>query len=88
MTRERFDEIFDQDSKSWNGDNAVQGILIIAKYFDLNKKDIIVGAGHDEIFSLNIDEIIAANITEEDAIKLRDLNWMANSEYDCLSCFV
>lgn len=87
MTEERLEEIFAGDSDEWDGDNCFQGLLIIAKYVDPTEKEIIVGAGHDQIYSVDIDKIIEAGITEEDAKKLRGLNWML-SEGEYLSCFV
>ena len=62
----------------------MQGLLIIQKYTP-NKG--IEGADHDIIYSVDIDELIAAEITEEDAIKLRSLNWMV-SDNSYMACFV
>ena len=36
----------------------------------------------------NIDDILKAGITKEDAIKLRDMNWMIDEDTDSLACFV
>lgn len=83
ITTERFLEIFEGDSGKWEGDNAYQGCQIIAKYTD----NIIHGAGKDEIYSTDVDELIEAGVTEEDVKELRRLNWMCN-EGDYLSCFV
>lgn len=86
MTPERLEEILEEDSMGeWLGDNALHGLNIIAKYFSV-RKEILVGADHDVIYSVGIDELAAAGITEEDAKKLRELNWMV----DCssLACFV
>ena len=88
MKEERFIEILEGDSKFPKGlkgdDNAFLGLLIIRKYLP---KSGIEGAGHDVIWSVDIDEIIEAGITEEDARKLRDLNWMIE-EGTYLACFV
>lgn len=88
MTEEKFIEILTDDdiNSNWEGDNAFQGIQIIAKYFDTSKT-IITGANHDEIYSVDVDEIVNAGITEEDAKKLRILNWLVNDE-SYLQCFV
>jgi hypothetical protein len=83
MTEDRFEEIFQEDSGDWEGDNAYQGLQIIAKYSD----NVLQGAGRDIIWSENIEELIESGITEEDVIKLRELNWMI---HDCtyLACYV
>jgi hypothetical protein len=88
MTREKFIEIMDSDSGSWNGDNAFQGLVIMAKYISPETTDIICAAEHDEIYGPDIDKLIEAGITEDDVIKLRDLNWMIDRDCDCLACFV
>lgn len=83
MTEERFIEIMEGDSGDWEGDNAYQGLQILSKY----TSNLIQGARHDAIYSENIDTLIEAGITEEDVIKLRDLNWMVEDEM-YLACFV
>jgi len=88
MTRELFEELMTHDETEWEGDNALQGLLIIAKYFDIKKYVILEAAEHDEIYSVDVDKLIEAGITEEDTIALRKLNWMIEKGYDCLSCFV
>ena len=88
MNREEFEEIFDNDSTDWDGDNTFQGLLIIAKYIDTSKNDIIASVEHDILYSVDIDEIIENGITKEDSIKLRNLNWMIEEEFECLACFV
>lgn len=83
MNRERFIEIMDQNSGPWEGDNAMQGLLILQKYTD----NLIQGAGHDVIWSEDIDKLIDKGITEEDVQELRRLNWMIE-EGSYLACFV
>ena len=87
MTEEEFVEIMDDDSIKVNiGDtcNACRGLDIIRKYCP-NKG--IEGADHDIIYSVSVSEIVAAGITNEDAAKLRGLNWRCElGEY--LACFV
>lgn len=66
------------------GCNVMKGMFIIAKYLP---ESGIEGASHDVIYCCSIESIITAGITEEDAIKLRRLNWMTID--DCrLACFV
>ena len=83
MTEERFIEIMEGNSGNWKGDNAYQGLQILSKYTN----DLIQGAEDDMIHSENINTLIEAGITEEDVIKLRELNWMVEDEM-YLACFV
>ena len=85
MKREEFEKIFDNEDTDWEGDNALKGLKIIEKY--MSGKTLICGAGHDVIYSVDIDELIGNGITLEDAEALRQLNWMLD-EADCMSCFV
>lgn len=71
------------------GDNALQGAMIIAKYINPVEKDILCAAEHDIIYSVDVEDILNAGITEEDAIALAKLNWMIDTEYgECLAVFV
>jgi len=82
MTIEEFYEVFENKDTDWKGDNCYQGLQIIAKYTDY----LIHGAMHDKIWSEDIEKLIEAGITIEDAQSLRKLTWMM--EYECLACFV
>ena len=82
MTREEFEEVFESDEAKWEGDNCYQGLMIIAKY----TKNVVHGASHDQVWSEDVDTLIDAGITVEDATKLRLINWMIDE--DSLSCFV
>ena len=86
INREEFETIFAKDSGNWNGDNALQGLLIINKYF--HDYTILQAAEHDIIYSVDVDEIIEASITREDAEKLRELNWHIDTDTGSLACFV
>lgn len=88
MTRGKLLEIFENTNSEWKGDNAFKGLLIIAAYFDTNKMDIITAAGHDELYSVSVDEIVSAGISEEDAVSLAKLNWGIDKETDSFICFV
>lgn len=81
-------EIFDNVDSNWTGDNCFKGLLIIAKYFDVEKTDIVCWAGHDEICSVDIEESIQAGMTREDFIKLAELNWFVNEDSENLGTFV
>ncbi len=87
MTEERLVAILKDDdvNAEWEGDNALQGLNLIAKYFT-DGRTVLTGANHDVIYSVGISEIVAAGITEEDAKELRRLNWM--EEYDYMACYV
>jgi hypothetical protein len=81
MTEEQLEEIFEGDSGQWEGDNAYQGLQILSKYTD----NLIQSAGHEVIYSISLSDI-AEQITEEDALELRRLNWMIQEGH--LACFV
>jgi len=87
MTREQLNKIWETEESQLTGedDNAFLGLQIIRKYFP--NTTIISGADHDILYSVSIDGILKAGLTEGDAIKLCKLNW-GIEEIDCLSCFV
>lgn len=80
-------EIFEKDSEDWIGDNALQGLNILAKYVPKNKY-VLQGANKDTIYSFDLDKAIEYGITVEDAEQLRKINWMIDYDSDCLACFV
>ena len=83
MNRELFDKIFDETESKWEGDNCYAGLQIIAKYTE----NPVQGAGHDEVWSEDVEKLIDAGITEEDVKALALLNWcVEDGEYLC--CFV
>jgi len=86
MTREEFERIMDGDSclQNYEQDNTLLGLNIIAKYLP---KSGIEAAEHDIIFACSIDEILEAGLTKEDAIELRNLNWMIEDN-EGLACYV
>ena len=90
MTRDEFIEIMDDDEISGSllfgleGDNALIGLNIIAKY---SPKKVIVGAEHDIIYCGDIGSLIGFGITKEDVEYLSKINWhIEEGEY--LACFV
>jgi len=83
MTREEFDQVFENQKTKWEGDNCYQGLQILSKYTE----NLIQGAGHDVVWSEDIDTLIESGITKEDAEKLRELNWMIE-DGSYLACFV
>lgn len=82
ITQEEIKQIFNDVTSKWEGDNAFQGLQILSKYTD----NLIQGAEHDVIYSVDVDEIIELGITKEDVTKLSLLNWMIKE--DSLACFV
>ena len=66
-----------------DGDNAFMGLQILSKY----TQNLIQGADHDIIYSIDIDKAIELNITDEDFIELAKLNWMIY-DGEGLACFV
>lgn len=83
MEREELIKIFKADSGKWEGDNAFQGLKILSKY----THNLIHGADHDVIWSESIDVLLENGLTREDAIKLREINWMIE-ENTYMACFV
>jgi len=85
MDEEKLIEIFENTESEFSGDNIFLGLQIIAKYIDPTKKIIVGAAGHDIIYATDVEDIINAGLTIEDAVKLAKLNWMI--EEDCLAHF-
>lgn len=83
ITKEEFLQIFESEHTCWEGDNAFQGLEIIARYTN----NILTGASHDIIFSENITTLIDSGITRHDVESLKNLNWMIEDE-TYLACFV
>ncbi len=85
MTEERFIQIMDGDSHllDYKKDNALLGLIIISKYLPNSG---VSAAEHDIIYGCGVTELLEAGITTEDAIELRNLNWMIDCE--CLANFV
>jgi len=84
MELSEFNKIFENEDTEWEGDNAIQGLLIIQKYIP-NKG--IEAAEHDIIYSVSADDLVEAGITTEDAESLRKLNWMIYDGF-YMACFV
>ena len=89
MTEDQFIEILNNEDIGGSlimepGCNALNGLKIIEKYIPGAG---IEGAEHDIIYSVDVDEIVKAGITEQDAVLLRELNWMVEDN-TYLACFV
>jgi len=88
MNREQFEKIMNgknggKDLYHLKDNNAFVGLQIIRKYCPTKG---VEGADHDVIYSVPANDLVAADITEEDAIRLRNINWMI--EDDVMACFV
>lgn len=88
LTYEQVSQIFDETDSKWSGDNAFKGLLIIAKYFDVEKTDIVCWAGHDEICSVDVQEAIDSGMTRADFVQLSELNWFINEDSESLATYV
>ena len=87
MDRKQLEEIFEDATTNWNGDNAWQGLKILEKYCE---NDIITYAAHEVIYSANIDFALKNGLTKIEAKELARLNWMLGSDEDDehFACFV
>ncbi len=88
IEEDEFKKIFKEHSveQKWDGDNAYQGLQIIAKYLSPLKHTLITAAEHDCIYSVSVWDLCEAGITKEDVLELLRLNW--SIEIDYLYCFV
>lgn len=91
ITSKRFIEIMNDNSikKDDLHDNCFKGLKIIRDILDRNEKtksdEVVIGAEHDIVISVYVNDILS-EVTEEDVIKLKKLNWMI--EDNNLACFV
>lgn len=88
MTEERFKELMEKDSKGITGDRAFKGLLVIAKYIDMHKKQVITHAEHDKIYSVSVQEIINTDITEDDVEKISAVGWFIDNDTDSLMHYI
>jgi hypothetical protein len=88
MTYEEVVEVFEEEDlkTKWEGDNTIQGLKILEKYFNPLIDSLITGANHDVLYSVDVEEAIKRGLTKEDVYALARLNWMI--EDDCFQCFV
>ena len=83
MTSEQLEKIFEETVSKWDGDNAFQGLQILSKYVT----NLVTGADHDIMYGPDVANVVK-EITEEDAIKLAELNWHIDGDSECFACFV
>jgi len=89
VTEARFIQVMNDDDLggqglSEKGCNAIKGLLIVQKYLPDRG---IEGANHDVIYSVGIEALVEAGITEADVVELRHQNWMLEDD-TFLACFV
>jgi len=65
--------------------NVFAGLKIICKYLPKNG---IESAEHDIVYSADVSKLANTEITEEELMKLREINWMYDEDFGCLACFV
>ena len=92
ITEERLREILSDDSKNpykTKGiDHDVLALNLLRNKIPYDVcKSIIGGAGHDEIYLCDVDEVLPY-INEEDALILADCNLFIDEDNDCLSMYV
>lgn len=85
LTKEEFTSIIFDDI-SWEIPSktpccVIAGLKIIEKY--IPNKRLVGGTDHDMIYSVSVDDIINAGITQEDVVKLRNLGWNKENDYLC-----
>ena len=75
MNIEEVLKLFEEDTPSIHseGDVTLEGLNILAKY---TKGTVLCGAEHDKIYSVDVDEVLEAGITDEELIRLRGLGFM------------
>ena len=86
MNRKELDAIMEGDSdfNAYKGKSRVlMGLNLIAKYIP----DPEISPDHDIIYAGDADKLVEAGLTKADAIELRKMNWMVDSEFDCLAIF-
>jgi len=91
ITREKLDEILDDDSKNpfqeKEIDHKMKALTLLREKIPYDVcKGIIGGAEHGQIYLCDIDEVLHY-INEDDAKVLADCNLFIDTDFDCLSMF-
>lgn len=84
MTRERFDDIMDQDIPWGNrieGNTIFKGLAIVNEYVE----NYDIEGGHEIIYGIEIDELIEAGVTEDHVLELNKMGWFIDEDYECLA---
>jgi len=74
IVEEMFNDAEDED-QDYEGDNIVQGFLILMKYFNIKKVSIIDDYEFDGIYTIPIKDVLNKGITYRDIRKLIRLGW-------------
>lgn len=87
-TKNDFITIFNNaERKPFNGDRILKGLIIMAKYIDIDETTIIGALAHDTIYTTTIDSLIEKDILKDDVIKLRELGFCIDDDWDGLVCY-
>jgi len=92
ITVEEFKSYFDDESDNfveskWEGDNLIQGVEILKKYYDVKSENVITGAHYDITYSVDVEDVVERGISVDDTKALAGLNWhIEDGIY--LACFV
>jgi hypothetical protein len=84
MTIERLEEIFEGDYLAEVEDDVFEGLAILRKY----NPYVVQSCEHDKNYSIQVNDSFLEQITEEDAIKLREFGWFIDSYTNGFSHFV
>jgi hypothetical protein len=92
ITREKLEEILDSENnvpfKTKDVDHNVRALILLREKVPYDVcRSIIGGAGHDQIYLCDVDEVFPY-IDEDDANILADCNMFIDGSCDCLSLFV
>ena len=83
MTQQEFEKIFEETVRVNQTNGFFKGLQIIYKYIK-DRKDIITGAEHDVVYSVDVDDLLNEDIRIEDTIELAKLGWLVDVEEGCL----
>lgn len=91
ITRKKLEEILDDDLKrpfqEKGIDHKIKALTLLREKIPYEVcSGIIGGAGHDQIYLCDIDEVLPY-INEDDAKILADCNLFIDDDNDCLSMF-
>ena len=82
ISHDKFKAILDEDygyDDKLVGDYVLRGLKIIEGY--LPNKTLIEGADHDILYSVDIEDLIDAGITEGDVVMLGKFGWHVSDDY-------
>lgn len=83
VTVEEFAKEFEDAYSNWDGDEVLQGLLILRMY----TARVIAGSGENIIYSAKIADLINSGITLKDVKRLAKLTWFIKED-EYLACYV